>query len=261
MSEVKHPKPGAFCWDERATRDAGKTLEFYTSLFGWTVDEWGMGEGGLYRVLKKGDFGAGGLFEMKGPEFENVPPHWMAYIEVENVDATVDKAVELGGNTILQPTDIPDIGRFAVVQDPQGAVISLMTSIEMASEKPEKPAFGAVCWHELATTDAKAASDFYMGMIGWSKLIEKFGDADYTLFMLDKTPVAGMMQMTEEWQGAPPHWMTVFSVESCDESADNATRLGARVIVPPTDIPGTGRFANLMDPEGAVFSIIQLNKM
>ncbi len=261
MGEKNQLVPGMFCWDERAARDVGNTLEFYATLFGWTVEEFDMGPEGPYRVLKKGKFSVGGFFEMKGPQFENVPPHWMGYIEVEDIDATSEKVSSSSGKVLMPPTDIPDIGRFAVVQDPQGAVVSLFKSLDPDEPTPEKPKYGTICWHELATTDAKAAADFYKELFGWSSVTQEYGATDYTVFLIGEVPVAGMLQMTEEWQGAPPHWMTYFSVENCDGAAEKATKLGAKVIVPPRDVPGTGRFATLIDPEGAVFSIIQMAEM
>jgi predicted enzyme related to lactoylglutathione lyase len=86
------------------------------------------------------------------------------------------------------------------------------------------------------------------------------GGTMYTSFMNGERPAAGMLQITEEMGEIPPNWLVYFCVADCDQTADKAKKLGANVVVPPVDIPEVGRFAVVMDPQGAGFAIIQLLK-
>ncbi|MGZ3476834.1 MAG: VOC family protein [Polyangiales bacterium] len=118
-------EPGAFCWAEVLTRDTAKAKDFYTKVFGWTAKDQDMGPMGTYTVFQIGESMKAGM--MKMPEQAgNAPPFWSVYIQVGNCDATVKKATELGGKVLMAATDIPSVGRFATLQDPQGAVVSIL---------------------------------------------------------------------------------------------------------------------------------------
>ena len=129
MAEQTLPATGTFCWTELMTRDVEKAKKFYSSLIGWKIEGMDMG-GFTYHLLHTPVSGeqVGGMMQMEGPKFEGVPPHWMPYIAVDDIDGSAKKAVELGGKIKVPPTDIPNIGRFCVLQDPTGAVISLYNS-------------------------------------------------------------------------------------------------------------------------------------
>jgi uncharacterized protein len=119
---------GAFCWSELMTTDVPGALEFYKKLFGWTTEEMHM-EGMTYTVVKVGGTEQGGIMATP-PEAQGMPPMWGVYVTVDNVDDTAKMAEKLGGKILVPPTDIPDVGRFCVIQDPQGAVISAITGIQ-----------------------------------------------------------------------------------------------------------------------------------
>ncbi len=122
---------GAFSWCELLTSDVEAAKRFYTTLLGWTTEDVSVMEGMTYTVVKTGDEGIGGIMAMP-PHIAGAPPHWGAYITVENVDAVARKAQELGAKTIVPPTDIPHVGRFYTFQDPQGAINSVITYIRPA---------------------------------------------------------------------------------------------------------------------------------
>ena len=122
----ERPAHGTFCWNELMTRDTGAAESFYSQLIGWTTAESGM-PGMKYTLWKNGDNEAGGMMQMPPGVPENVPPHWMAYIAVDDVDALAKKTPELGGTVLVPPQDIPHVGRFVVIQDPTGAAIGLIT--------------------------------------------------------------------------------------------------------------------------------------
>lgn len=117
-------QPGALCWTELATRDTDKAGAFYTRLFGWGTQVQEMGST-RYTIFLNGEQQSGGLFQMP-EEWGDIPPHWMVYFAVEDCDASTGKAKELGGEVKVPPTDIPSVGRFAVLQDPQGGAFSII---------------------------------------------------------------------------------------------------------------------------------------
>ncbi len=122
------PAVGTFCWNELLTRDPEASRKFYTELFGWTTEEMDMGPNGKYTLWKSGDKHAGGMMELKAPGTEQVPPHWLAYVAVDDVDASTKKAEGLGAKVCVPPTDIPNTGRFSVITDPSGAALGLYKS-------------------------------------------------------------------------------------------------------------------------------------
>lgn len=115
---------GAFGWAELMTTDVNAAKRFYAELFGWQMEDSPMG-GTNYVVLKVGDDPVGGLMALP-PECQGMPPAWGVYVTVDDIDVTVAKVEGLGGKTLRPPTEIPQVGRFAVLQDPQGAVLCAM---------------------------------------------------------------------------------------------------------------------------------------
>ena len=114
---------GAFSWCELMTTDARAAKDFYTKLFGWTTEEMNTVPGISYTVVKVGDKGIGGIMSLP-QEAQGMPPHWGSYVTVDDVDAVAESAQQLGGKVLLGPQDIPNVGRFCLIQDPQGAMIS-----------------------------------------------------------------------------------------------------------------------------------------
>lgn len=257
MAKMRPYKIGGFCWNEVATRDLDGAKKFYAELFGWTTHDTPMGDIGIYTTFKLGGKDVMGLYEMKGEQFGDIPPHWMAYIAVEDCDASMEKLQALGGSVKMPTLDVPNVGRMAVVADPQGAVFSLFQRESDPGEGiPMGP--GTVCWNELATSDAEGATKFYAELIKWGASVQDMGPMKYTTWMNGESMAAGMMQMTEEWGGVPPHWMSYVEVADCDGSVKKAQELGGKLLHGPQDIPSVGRFAVIQDPQGAVFSIIKM---
>jgi predicted enzyme related to lactoylglutathione lyase len=120
------PIHGTFCWNELMTRDPEKAEKFYTELLGWKATDSDM-PGMKYTLLKADEKDAGGMMKMPDEIPDEVPSHWMAYVTVDDVDALAEKTEKLGGKLLFGPHDVPSVGRFATIQDPTGAVISLIT--------------------------------------------------------------------------------------------------------------------------------------
>jgi predicted enzyme related to lactoylglutathione lyase len=135
MSEHKMPANGTFCWNELSTTDSDAAIKFYTELLGWEIKtseatascEGSEGPPMVYNEIVAGGEHVGGIYKM-GPEYGGgAPSHWMSYVAVDDVDGRAEKVAELGGKVCVPPTDIPNVGRFCVINDPTGATISLIT--------------------------------------------------------------------------------------------------------------------------------------
>jgi predicted enzyme related to lactoylglutathione lyase len=125
MSENKpSSESGRFCWNELVAVDEASAKSFYTSLFGWTTEAFGGSKD--YTLFKKGKDNIGGMMKCPQP---GLPSHWLAYVTVDDVDATAAQAKKLGGKVVVEPFDVPTIGRMAVLVDPQGAAIAIIKPI------------------------------------------------------------------------------------------------------------------------------------
>ena len=187
-----------------------------------------------------------------------LPPHWNNYVSVTNADESAKKAQELGGKLLVPPFDVMEHGRMAVLQDPTGAVFQVWQPKRSIGAKiVNEP--GALCWTELTTTDTKAAEAFYTQLFGWTPKHNAPGaPMEYTEFSVAGTPSIGMMPKPADMPAhIPSYWMPYFQVDDADASAAKAKALGGNVMVPPTDIPKTGRFAIVNDPQGAMFAVFK----
>lgn len=126
MTQETMKRHGAFSWNELMTSDVAAAKSFYADLFGWQMSDQKMDNGMIYTIVKAGDKEVAGMLATP-PDANTAAPAWGSYVTVDNVDAQVKQAEQLGGRTVLPPTDIPDVGRFAVISDPQGAMLSLIT--------------------------------------------------------------------------------------------------------------------------------------
>lgn len=258
MQELPDPTPGTFCWVELGTSDNEAAKSFYTQLFDWEYTDNPMGpDQGVYTILKLNGKEIGGLYKLM-PDMvaQGIPPHWMSYVAVSDADATVEKAKAEGATIMMGPLDVFTMGRMAVIKDPTGAVFSIWQAKDnKGAGDYGKPGF--LCWNELGTNDSEKAGHFYSNLFGWTR--QSFpGPMEYTLFNHEgDRGVGGMYTITPEMGPIPPHWLPYFAVEDCDAKVQKATELGGQVMKPAEDIPGVGRFAILLDPQGAVFAIIK----
>jgi predicted enzyme related to lactoylglutathione lyase len=259
MQETPTYAPGTFCWVELGTSDGEAAKKFYTGLFDWGFADSPMGPDMVYTILKQDGKDVGALYKM-GPEMASmgIPPHWLSYVSVANVDESAAKVKELGGTVMKEPFDVGEVGRMSVIQDPTGAAFALwQAGTNAGAQVVNVP--NSFCWNELATPDTAKAGDFYSGLFGWTRNTQDMGEMQYTSFMNGERPAGGMYSPTPEMGPIPPNWLVYFAVADTDATAKQATDLGASTIVPPSDIPGIGRFSVIQDPQGAVFGIIKLN--
>ena len=257
MPRIESYAPGSFCWAELATTDADAAKHFYGEIFGWTATDIPMPEG-VYTLFQAEGNDAAGLFTAH----PGMPVHWGVHFSVASVDETAARIAPGGGTLAAGPFDAHDVGRMAVGQDPQGATFTLWQAKRSIGATHGGP-LGRVMWPELATPDPGAAAAFYTSLLGWTtKPAAGVADTPYTEWVNQGVSFGGLLPMRgEEWKGIPPHWLVYITVANCDERTERAAALGAKVCVPPREIPNVGRFAVLNDPQGASFSLIQMQQM
>lgn len=250
-----------FVWRELMTNDVAKAVGFYTRLFGWKTEVMDMGTM-QYTLVKHGDKNVGGIYPTPA-EAKGTPPHWLGYVSVDNVDGACDKAATLGAKVMMKPMDIPNVGRWAVVVDPQGAAFAPFRGTTTPQQKlGERAQPGEFTWDELMTNDTAGAVKFYTSLFGWGKTEHDMGPmGTYTLLKAPGTEsdpkapgIGGVMQMPKDAK-SPPHWLHYVEHNDVDKGATTARELGAQLYVPPTDIPNIGRFAVFADPTGATIAI------
>jgi predicted enzyme related to lactoylglutathione lyase len=201
-----------------------------------------------------------GIFRL-GPEMraQGVPPNWMPYVETNDVGKTAELAASLGGKVLNGPTDIPGTGRFAVLQDPQGAVFGIYKSNSPSQAWDGTPVVGRFSWHELMTTDWKAAWNFYEKLFGWERQGEMDMGGSNMYAMWGKGQMfGGMFNRPPEMSSMRPFWLVYIHVKDVGKAVDIATKAGAFVQRPRMDIPG-GTIAILGDPQGAGFALHDLS--
>ncbi len=259
MPTVTAHAVGTFNWPELATSDPVAAKKFYGSLFGWQIEDQDMGPNGTYTLFKLKGLDVAACYQLMPDMVKmGVPPNWAAYVTVESADASAEKSKALGGQVVMGPFDVKDYGRMAVISDPQGAMFCVWEPRKhigvLILNEP-----GSLAWTQLNAKDPEGAKKFYPALLGWKvqddAMPAAMGGGSYTTWLKADGPAGGMMGMPKE-APAPPHWLSYFAVANVDESAAKAASLGGLTYVPPTDIPGMGRFAVLADPQGAAFALV-----
>ena len=205
---------GRFVWYDLMSTDPAASIAFYKEVVGWDTTAWS-GDGGdrAYMMWTNDDCLIGGVMQLPPEAVEaGSPPHWLAYIYTPDVDATAQQAVELGGVVMMPPQDIPGVGRFAILLDPQGAVFAAFTAAESGSapgyDGPPKP--GVFSWHELTTTDYEAAYAFYTQLFDWEKTdtMDMGEMGAYQMYGRNGMPLGGMFNKTPDMPAEmPPNWL------------------------------------------------------
>ncbi len=243
---------GRFAWHELMTPDVEGAKAFYTKVIGWTADEGMMN----YTRWMAGTTPIGGVMALHpGAVAMGARPAWTAYLETADVDATIALCTKLGGGVHVPANSVPTVGRFAILHDPQGATFAVITP-EMAAPPETDPKNLEFSWHELATTDYKAAVAFYGELFGWEKKSEfDMGNMGiYHMFGRDRFTYGGMMNKPAEMAG-PPGWLHYVMVDSADTAADRAKSAGGTLLMGPHEVPGGDRIAQLLDPQGVMFAV------
>jgi predicted enzyme related to lactoylglutathione lyase len=251
--------PGRFVWYELLTSDPAAAIAFYTDVVGWKTEAW---ESGDYTMWVGTEGPLGGVTRLPDEVKKlGAPPHWQGNVEVANVDETVAKAQKLGGKLFVPPQDVPGIGRIAVIGDPQGAAMAIITLASgMPSHDATKP--GEIAWHELYSTDHEAGFRFYQAIFGWERVSEFDMGAmgKYLLWGRNGKQLGGMMttppgMKTPDGRAVPPSWMYYVATADLDAALARAKAKGARVLNGPMEVPGGQRIVQLMDAQGAAIAL------
>jgi predicted enzyme related to lactoylglutathione lyase len=250
---------GNFVWHELLTRDPKAAIAFYSEVNGWKTQPFD--EQGNYLMWVSGQGPMGGVMELPAEAAKmGAQPFWMSHVQVKDVDATAALAKKLGGKVHKEPQDIPKVGRFAILADPQGATISAFKP-ESAMEIHDRAKPGEFCWAELLTSDSEAAVKFYSELFGWKIVMEMdMGPmGTYRIFGIGETGFGGMMTVPKG-SPMPPMWLYYTETTDLDGAIARATSKGAKVMNGPMEVPGGARIVQMMDPQGAPFALHEAKK-
>ena len=259
---------GKVIWHDLLTHDAGAALEFYGGLFGWDFEESEEAPGRYWDITREGQ-AIGSVFAANADELDS--PLWLVSLSVPDVDGSVSKAGGLGASVAVPPSDLPNRGRYAVLEDPQGAFFVVLRSTSGDPRDTQHHDPGEWLWTELWTTDARGAVDFYEGLLGYrsegiAARLEEVAEDEYGEAIAEgDLPVvfyamsvgedvrAGSHQLPAE---AHPHWLPYVAVGDVAEAVARAVELGASVLL-PAEAVNNGEAAILSDPTGAPFGVQQ----
>jgi predicted enzyme related to lactoylglutathione lyase len=246
---------GTPIWYELMTTGTDAAQKFYADVVGWSIAPSPLADTAGYLILTASDGqGVGGMMTL--PEGAPMKPGWFSYIGVQDVDGTAQKIKQLGGSVHMDPQDIPGVGRFAMVADPQGMVFYIMRG-----DSPEdSQAFHATApghcgWNELVTSDHKAALAFYGELFDWenneSMSMGEMGD--YCFVDHAGKRIGAMMTAGA---GGPTRWTYYFNVPSIDAAKERIEHAGGTVTMGPHEVPGGMHIIMGTDPQGAAFALV-----
>ena len=242
--------PGRFVWFEHCSSDVPAARGFYEKLFGWNTEMMAMAGSEPYPVIHNGDHGIGGYVQTQA----GAPTQWMSYLSVTDVDSSYKAALAAGARSLMAPTDYGSAGRAATLADPTGGVFSLWKGADGDPAEVDVTPPGGWIWNELSTSDEKAALAFYEKAFAFTHDAMPMPDGTYYSLKQGDKGRAGLYKSMHA--GMPTMWTPYVCVADCDASSAKATSLGATVVVPPSDIPGVGRLAMFVDPQGASIAVL-----
>ena len=246
---------GRFVWYELLSKDPKASIAFYSKVIGWSTVSFGQGDYVMW-VAEQGP--VGGVMGL--PNEAPIPSSWTASVQVEDVDATASLARKLGGTVLKEPEQIPGVGRFAVIADPQKARLTI-SRMDSPMNRRDSSKRGEFCWNELLTTDFAGAFEFYSALFGWKSVqdMDMGPVGTYRVFGTGESQLGGMMNLPK---GAPtpPMWLFYVETPNLDDALATAVKEGATVMNGPVDVPGGGRIVQMMDPQQAAFALHQSPK-
>jgi len=242
-----------FAWYELLTTDMAAARSFYGSVLGWTARDAATSKF-AYSVFNAGDAPVCGLMELwlEGRKM-GATPRWVGYVAVDDLDLTVDRLRQLGGAVYVSPTKT-NIGRIAIVADPQKATFALAQGLKHDLPPSEAPELGRVGWHELLAGEWRAAFAFYHELFGWQRTQSRVGSLEsYQLLSAGDRTIGGMFT---KLPFAPiPFWLYYFNVPDIAVATDRVMAGGGRTVQGPNQLPDVGWIAWCVDPQGAMFAL------
>jgi predicted enzyme related to lactoylglutathione lyase len=256
MSDRK-PIPGKFVWCELQCSDVATAQAFYAELLGWKNVPFPAGPT-TYDMIFAGqtpDTMIGGYALLPGGDARG--SRWIASVSVEDVDGVAAAATANGGEVVEPPHDIAGAGRGARIADPGGAELALIRSARGDAPDVDDTPPGYFFWHELHTPDPDAALAFYAKTVGFAHETMKSPAGEY--HVISRSGIARGGVTGHLPPDTPPHWLPYVRVNDVDATAARAQRLGAHLVVAPSDIPDIGRFTVIRDTVGAVLAVMKPN--
>ena len=244
---------GRFVWFDLMTPDAEGAVAFYSDVIGWSTERW---QDGTYLTWTREGTPLGGLMEVQPAEG---PPRWLGHLGTDDMDATVRSVREAGGAVMVEPQDVPSVGRYAIIEDPQGAAVALFQADGGAPGHDGPAGVGEFSWHELATPDPDHAWRFYTALCGWRETdVMDMGDMGvYRMYGLPGgPPMGGIFRKPPELHG-PPAWLFYVRVPDVNRAAERVRASGGKVMNGPMEVPGGDWIAQCSDPQGALFALHQ----
>lgn len=248
---------GTPIWYELMSKDPAAARRFYAEVVGWQIDEAPPpGSAMDYRMVSASDGLVGGVFTLTDAMCQQgAAPCWLMYLGVDDVDACVAAITAAGGGVLLPAFELPNVGRIAMVSDPQGAPFYVMRGASNEQSTvcdPDRVGHGA--WHELHATDGPGATDFYTAQFGWRKSLgmDMGPMGTYQLFAVGDRDLGGIMT---DARFARPAWLVYFRVDGIERAAARIVQAGGQVVHGPMAVPGGGWIVNGVDPEGALFAL------
>ena len=240
---------GRFSWHELMTTDPDAARDFYQRITGWNTSVWEEGDK-PYEMWLNGETPIGGLMDLPAPD---VPPCWLVYLSTPDIDQTLEKVRGLGGS-VLGEMDVPRVGRFAVISDPQGGVIAVIEPEGEAGGHDGPAAVGEFSWCDLATSDRDAAWSFYSEVFGWEEAdrMDMGAGGFYQMFSRGAHPLGGILNAPD---GMGVGWVYYIRVPDAHIAAETVKELSGQVIMGPMQVPGGDFIAHCMDPQGVVFAV------
>lgn len=245
---------GRIVWYELLTTDMKAAEKFYATVVGWTVSDFDQTPQPYHMFMRAGNIPAAGVMTI--PEGMNFPPHWGMYVAVDKLEDAVARIKQLGGRELGPVIEVPTVGRMQTMMDPQQAAFSVYEA--STPHQPDAPRdVGDASWHELMTTDAAAALQFYSQLFGWqeSSAMDMGAMGKYHIFKGASYDLGGMMNKPQEMAQAPPHWGIYFRIHDVDAAVQRVKDNGGQVLNGPMEVPGGDRIINCVDPQGAFFSL------
>jgi predicted enzyme related to lactoylglutathione lyase len=243
-----------FVWYDLMTSDTKAAESFYRNVIGWEAKDSGMTDRS-YTLFSVEQIPVAGLMPI--PEHaQRAHPGWMGYIGVDDVDAYAARIQKAGGKIHRAPEDIPGVGRFCVVADPQGAGFMLFKGMGDAPAQVTAGTPGHIGWHELLASNGEEAFRFYSELFGWTKAeaVDMGAMGIYQIFATSGVPVGGMMTKTP--QMPVPAWLYYFNVEAVDAAVERVKKAGGRIVLEPAAVPGGSWIVQAFDPQGAKFAFV-----
>jgi predicted enzyme related to lactoylglutathione lyase len=228
---------------------------FYKNVVGWTTSPF-EGAGQPYTMFNRSANQSVGGVMTKPPDMK-APPFWAMYVGVPKLEEAAAHIKRLGGQAHTEVISIPDVGRLQMMMDPQGAAFYIIEPSSSERRPEGAPEVGDASWHELMTTDWRAAMKFYEQVFGWkpSQAMDMGEMGTYQMFDRPHGMIGGMMNKPPEMANVPPNWQIYFRVPDVHAAAERIKANGGKILNGPMEVPDGDWVVNAMDPQGAAFGL------